>query len=51
VKRASEKATSNRYWRRFARPPSGGKVAITGDFALTGEKVNPVIKAMQMESR
>ena len=28
------------------QPIGGGKAAITGDFVLTGEEVNPVIKAM-----
>jgi hypothetical protein len=28
------------------QPTGGGKAAITGDFALTGDEVNPVIKAM-----
>jgi hypothetical protein len=29
------------------QPTSGGKAAITGDFVLTGEEVNPVIKALR----
>ena len=28
------------------QPTGGGKAAITGDFALTGDEVNPVIKAL-----
>lgn len=28
------------------QPTGGGRAAITGDFALTGDEVNPVIKAM-----
>jgi hypothetical protein len=28
------------------RPTGGGKAAITGDFVLTGEEVNPVIKTL-----
>jgi hypothetical protein len=28
------------------QPSGGGKAAITGDFALTGDEVNPVIKAL-----
>jgi hypothetical protein len=28
------------------QPTGGGKAAITGDFVLTGDEVNPVIKAM-----
>jgi hypothetical protein len=28
------------------QPTGGGKAAITGDFALTGNEVNPVIKAL-----
>jgi hypothetical protein len=28
------------------QPTGGGKAAITGDLVLTGEEVNPVIKAM-----
>jgi hypothetical protein len=27
------------------QPTGGGKAAITGDFVLTGDEVNPVIKA------
>jgi hypothetical protein len=30
------------------QPTGGGKAAITGDFVLTGEEVNPVIKALRM---
>jgi biotin operon repressor len=29
------------------QPTGGGKAAITGDFVLTGEEVNPVIKALR----
>src|SRR4051795_10550655 len=29
------------------QPAGGGKAAITGDFVLTGEEVNPVIKALR----
>jgi Domain of Unknown Function (DUF1259) len=29
------------------QPTSGGKAAITGDFVLTGEEVNPVIKTLR----
>ena len=29
------------------QPTSGGKAAITGDFVLTGDEVNPVIKALR----
>ncbi len=29
------------------QPTGGGKAAITGDFVLTGDEVNPVIKAMR----
>jgi len=29
------------------QPAGGGKAAITGDFALTGDEVNPVIKALK----
>ncbi|ODM71866.1 peptidase M23 [Bradyrhizobium elkanii] len=29
------------------QPTGGGKVAITGDFVLTGDEVNPVIKALK----
>ena len=28
------------------QPTGGGKAAITGDFVLTGDEVNPVIKAL-----
>jgi Domain of Unknown Function (DUF1259) len=30
------------------QPTGGGKAAITGDFVLSGEEVNPVIKALRM---
>ena len=34
------------------QPTGGGKAAITGDFVLTGEEVNPVVKALRAtESR
>jgi hypothetical protein len=29
------------------QPTGGGKAAITGDFVLTGEEVNPVIAALR----
>ena len=29
------------------QPTGGGKAAITGDFVLTGDEVNPVIKALR----
>ena len=29
------------------QPTGGGKAAITGDFVLTGDEVNPVIKALK----
>jgi hypothetical protein len=29
------------------QPTGGGKAAITGDFVMTGEEVNPVIKALR----
>jgi hypothetical protein len=29
------------------QPTGGGKAAITGDFVLVGEEVNPVIKALR----
>ncbi len=29
------------------QPTKGGKAAITGDFVLTGDEVNPVIKALR----
>ena len=29
------------------QPTGGGKAAITGDFVLTGEEVNPVIKVLR----
>jgi len=29
------------------QPTGGGKAAITGDFVLTGEEVNPVLKALR----
>ena len=29
------------------QPTGGGKAAITGDFVLTGEEVNPVIRALR----
>jgi hypothetical protein len=29
------------------QPTGGGKAAITGDFVLTGDEVNPVVKAMR----
>jgi hypothetical protein len=29
------------------QPTGGGKAAITGDFVLTGEEVNPVIRAFR----
>src|SRR6266436_7967836 len=29
------------------QPTEGGKAAITGDFVLTGDEVNPVIKALR----
>ena len=29
------------------QPTGGGKAAITGEFVLTGEEVNPVIKALR----
>jgi hypothetical protein len=29
------------------QPTGGGKAAITGDFVLTGEEVNPVITALR----
>ena len=29
------------------QPTGGGKAAITGDFVLTAEEVNPVIKALR----
>jgi hypothetical protein len=29
------------------QPTGGGKAAITGDYVLTGEEVNPVIKALR----
>src|SRR5437763_5365394 len=29
------------------QPTGGGKAAITGDFVLTGEEINPVIKALR----
>jgi hypothetical protein len=29
------------------QPTGGGKAAITGDFVLTGEEVNPVVKALR----
>src|SRR5881398_2172680 len=32
------------------QPTGGGKAAITGDFVLTGEEVNPVIKALRSNS-
>ena len=31
------------------QPTGGGKAAITGDFVLTGDEVNPVIKALRGE--
>ena len=31
------------------QPTGGGKAAITGDFVLTGDEVNPVIKALRDE--
>jgi hypothetical protein len=32
------------------QPTGGGKAAITGDFVLTGDEVNPVIKALRANS-
>ena len=29
------------------QPTGGGKAAITGDFVLTGDEVNPVVKALR----
>jgi hypothetical protein len=29
------------------QPTGGGKAAITGDFVLTGEEVNPVLRALR----
>ena len=31
------------------QPTGGGKAAITGDFVLTADEVNPVIKALRVD--
>jgi hypothetical protein len=31
------------------QPSGGGNAAITGDFVLTGEEVNPVVKALRAD--